>query len=102
MASSAERTPAPEPGRVATIPVLKLDRAEIIAYLDQIIGWRRQIDTAIRPSNAPDETLFAADARRMADEIVKLAFDFARAAVGLTPTEEAQGGSTGEVSYLQS
>ncbi len=44
-----------------------------------MITWRRSVgDLAVYVTN-PDETLFAADARQMADEVLKLAFDFARA-----------------------
>jgi hypothetical protein len=52
----------------------------VIAYLSEIITWRRSVgDLSVYVTN-PDETLFAADARQMADEVLKLAFDFARAA----------------------
>ena len=48
-----------------------------------MIDWHRQIDLEVRVSSEPAETLFVADDRRMADEVLKLAFDFARAAAQL-------------------
>jgi len=70
-----------------------IDRAEIIAYLSAMIGWYRQIDTQIRLSSEPEETLFVADDRRMADEILRLAFDFARAAALLRGNVREESGA---------
>jgi len=72
-ASSASPTP-----RLTTIA-----RPDIIAYLGQTISWYRSIATQARLAQETDEALFVADDRRMADEALKFAFDFARAAAAL-------------------
>lgn len=71
--SAAEASAAPTPGP-------PIDRAEIVTFLGSVINWHRQIDVQIRLSGEPEETLFVADDRRMAAEVVHQAFDFARAA----------------------
>ena len=76
--SGATPSAAGAPAAAATVPLI--DRAEILAYLGLVIGWHRQIDTQILLSSEPEEALFVADDRRVADEVMRLAFDFARAA----------------------
>jgi small-conductance mechanosensitive channel len=58
-------------------------RHSIISYLGQVISWNRQIEVEERLATEPAETLFVADDRRMAAEIVKLAFEYARAEAAL-------------------
>ena len=51
----------------------------VISYLSDVIGWRRRLGDEIRAARDPVEILFVSDDRQMADEVVKLAFAYARA-----------------------
>ena len=64
----------------AAAPDAIVDRGEIIGFLGTVIDWRKQSNSQITLTGEPEETLFAADDRRMAAEVVQLAFDFAHAA----------------------
>ena len=78
--ASVKATPFAAPAPAAPIPAPVIDRAEVIGYLSAVIGWYRQIDTEVRLSSEPEETLFVADDRRMAEEVIRQAFAFAHAA----------------------
>jgi hypothetical protein len=52
--------------------------AQIIQFLGETIDWYRQAQQEQRIATEPSDLGFSADNRRMADQIVKLAFDFAR------------------------
>jgi small-conductance mechanosensitive channel len=52
---------------------------DIIAFLNQTIVWSRQLSTEQQLVNEPSDALFLNDSRHMADQVVKLAFDYARA-----------------------
>ena len=52
--------------------------AQVIQFLGETIDWYRQTQQEQRIATEPGDLGFSADNRRMADQIVKLAFDFAR------------------------
>jgi len=52
--------------------------AQIIQFLGETIDWYRQTQQEQRIATEPSDLGYSADNRRMADQIVKLAFDFAR------------------------
>ena len=52
--------------------------AQIVQFLGETIDWYRQTQQEQHIATDPGDLGFAADNRRMADQIVKLAFDFAR------------------------
>jgi hypothetical protein len=51
---------------------------QIVQFLSQTIDWYRQSQQEQHIATEPADLGFAADNRRMADQVVKLAFDFAR------------------------
>ena len=61
---------------------LNNSRASIISFLGQILAWYR-ISTVDLTSREPSEILYAADHRQLADEVLHLAFDYARAQAAL-------------------
>lgn len=74
---------------------------EIIPFLNQNIVWHRQLTVLQQHATEPSDVLFFNDNRHLADQIVRLAFDFARAraqqlsAHGVTSSgsvQTAQGG----------
>src|SRR5438309_268388 len=52
---------------------------DIISFLNQTIVWSRQLTSEQQLVNEPSDALFLNDSRRVADQVVKLAFDYARA-----------------------
>jgi small-conductance mechanosensitive channel len=81
-------------GKKKSAAGLPIDAEGIIANLTQVIDWHREIDLEVRASSEAEETLFATDDRRMADEILSLAFDFARAAEKLPSVGTTTSSST--------
>src|SRR6266851_1690600 len=61
----------------------EVDRRSIISYLGEVIGWYRHREVEETLAREPGETLFLADDRQMAGDIVKLAFESARAEAAL-------------------
>ncbi|HKD81758.1 MAG TPA: mechanosensitive ion channel domain-containing protein [Candidatus Angelobacter sp.] len=51
----------------------------IIPFLNQTIVWSRQLSAQQQLVNEPSDALFLNDNRQIADQVVKLSFDFARA-----------------------
>ena len=52
---------------------------DIISFLNQTIVWSRQLTAEQQLVSEPSDALFLNDSRQVADQVVKLAFDFARA-----------------------
>ena len=52
---------------------------EIIPFLNQSVNWHRQLTTQQQLATEPADVLFLRDNRQLADQIVRLSFDFARA-----------------------
>jgi prefoldin subunit 5 len=69
-------------------------RRAIISYLGQVIGWYRQLEVDAGLATEPAETLFVADDRQMAGEILKLAFEYARGATALLRASTEGTGTT--------
>ncbi len=60
---------------------------QIISFLNQTIVWSRQVSAEQQLATEPSDTLFLNDSRQTSDQVVRLAFEFARA--------QAQAGQTG-------
>jgi hypothetical protein len=74
---------------------------EIITFLNQTIVWSRQLSTQQQLVTEPSDALFLNDSRQLADQIVKLSFDFARARAQALASQSA-GGNTGASPALSS
>src|SRR5713226_8653791 len=61
----------------------EVDRRSIISYLGEVIGWYRHREVEETLAREPAETLFLADDGQMASDILKLAFESARAEAAL-------------------
>ncbi len=60
-----------------------ITEAGVISFLNATINWYRNLDVEQRLATEPAEILYFADDREMAQKALKLAFDFAHAAVPL-------------------
>ena len=76
---------APSTPIAALDPAASLPQANaVIVYLGEVVSWYHDRDGEARLAREPAEALITADDRRLADSIVSLAFDAARAAAPIT------------------
>jgi small-conductance mechanosensitive channel len=81
----AAASPSPTPNAVpspAATPVMS-SRASMLSYLGQVIAWYRMVALEEQAASDPVDILYTSDNRQMADEILRLAFDYARAQAAL-------------------
>src|SRR5882724_3828329 len=75
---------------------------DIIPFLNQTIVWSRQSTAEQQLVSEPSDALFLNDSRQVADQVVKLAFDFARArAQALASQTDASAGRSQATSQYQ-
>ena len=60
-------------------PPPALDASRIMPFLDQTLTWYRQMNVVQQIANDPSEVTIVSDNRQLANQIVRLSFDFARA-----------------------
>ena len=83
-------------------PPPALDASGIMPFLDQTLTWYRQMSVVQQIANDPSEVTIVSDNRQLANQIVRLSFDFARAeADAITSSQrstpvQAQTGGTAE------
>jgi small-conductance mechanosensitive channel len=77
----ATGAPQPQAGAspAAASAVEPLDAHRVIAYLTDVINWYGHLGTEAQLLRDPDETLFFANDRQTAAEVLRLAFESARA-----------------------
>lgn len=63
----------------AAAPTQGADAQSVLSFLNQTIVWYHQLTLQQELANAPNDILFLNDNRQVADDVVRLAFDFARA-----------------------
>src|SRR5258708_9843439 len=77
-APSVVATGAPQPGAAASpaaAGAVALDAHSVIAYLTDVINWYGHLGTEAQLVRDPDETLFFANDRQTAGELLRLAFE---------------------------
>jgi len=60
-------------------PTASPDRGDLIEFLNQTITWYRQLEPQQRLATEPSDALVVNDNRRLAEQTIQLAFEFARA-----------------------
>ena len=101
-------TAAPQPAsasspasRNASAAAPPPDAQTVISYLSDVIKWYEHLGVEAQLVRDPDETLFFADDRQVAGEVLRLAFEYARAQAALiakTNPNAAAAGSAGSPS----
>jgi len=105
-AQTSAQTPAQRPAQTSPQPAAAsagqaqttgtaapVDAARVVEFLDQTIAWYRQLAEQQRlVANANDDVYVSAD-RQLANEVVRLAFQFARTAASVQQTP-GQGNAT--------
>jgi small-conductance mechanosensitive channel len=76
IAAASWQLPAQTPSSPLTTPTAP----DVIAYLNQTIDWYRHLAIEEAIATDPSDILFVNDNREMASQIVRLSFEFARAA----------------------
>jgi small-conductance mechanosensitive channel len=67
---------------------------DIISFLNQTIVWSRQLTSEQQLVNEPSDALFLNDSRQLANQVVRLAFDYARARAQALANQGGEGGSS--------
>ena len=71
------------PGLPQAGPADSLDQQTIVQFLNQTVSWHQRMAVERQVATTPGDILFATDDRPVADQVVRLSFDFARAAAQL-------------------
>jgi small-conductance mechanosensitive channel len=61
------------------VPSNTPDSSEVIHFLDQTISWYHQLSVQQQIATEPNDLMVVYDNRQIADQVVRLSFDFARA-----------------------
>jgi small-conductance mechanosensitive channel len=67
---------------------------DIISFLNQTIVWSRQLTAEQQLVNEPSDALFLNDSRQLANQVVRLAFDYARARAQTLANQGGEGGTS--------
>jgi small-conductance mechanosensitive channel len=68
------------------------DAQTVVSYLDQTIVWYRQLTIQQEMASEPSDVVFLNQNRQLADQVVRLSFDFARADAQLLSQKGQKGG----------
>jgi small-conductance mechanosensitive channel len=69
---------------------------DLIQFLEQTIGWYRQLAVEQQIATEPNDAIVVHDNQQIANQVVQLAFDFARAKTALTPKPAGSNQAAGE------
>lgn len=68
------------------------DAKSVISYLNQTIVWYHQLNLQQEIANEPSDVVFVNQNRQLAEQVVRLSFEFARADAQLLNQKSGQGG----------
>src|SRR5205807_1305999 len=78
----------------AAQPAAAESPGDIISFLNQTIVWSRQLTAEQQLVNEPSDALFLNDSRQLANQVVRLAFDYARARAQALANQGGEGGTS--------
>jgi len=88
----------------APVPVGQLTSDQVTQYLDQTVAWHRGLAVQQEIATDPADLALVADNRAVTDQIVRLAFDFARSAASMLGkqggADQSQGAPAGQYQSL--
>jgi len=84
------------PGVTQTASAPNPDSAAIVRYLERTVSWYRQLDVLRQLATEPGETLQLSDNQRLANQVVQLAFEFARADADFIDKQAASSRAAGQ------
>ncbi|HUY26660.1 MAG TPA: mechanosensitive ion channel family protein [Candidatus Binataceae bacterium] len=94
---NARPSEARAPAAAAAKTAAPADAHAIISYLSDVISWSRHLSVEAQLVRQPEEALFFADDAQSANEIVKLAFIYARAQTAYNEKTHAGPGDSAQV-----
>ncbi len=89
ISATASVTLKPSQGAISSATSHLPDGPAIISFLSQVIGWYRHLAVEERLVADPADMLFVAEDRQMADEVLNLSFEFAKADAALLAATES-------------
>ena len=76
-----------------TLPRLQLDSAAVLRHLNEIISWYRRATTGIPSVGLPTDTVYQDNIQHLGTQVVRLAFESARAEAALTTAQQKATGA---------
>jgi small-conductance mechanosensitive channel len=70
------------------LPPLQLDGSAILHHLNQVISWYRHVTTGVQSAGLPSDAIYEDNTRNLAEEIVRLGFQSARAESALITAQQ--------------
>lgn len=90
-AKSKKSTPPatnPAPSAPKHLPALQFDANAPVHHLNQVISWYRHATTGVSSVGLPSDTIYQDNAKNLGAQVVKLAFQSAKAEAGLIKTQQ--------------
>jgi len=72
----------------STLPPLQLDSAAVLRHLNEIISWYRRVTSGISSVGLPTDTVYQDNMQRLGAQVVRLAFQSARAEAALITAQQ--------------
>jgi|tagenome__1003787_1003787.scaffolds.fasta_scaffold20988988_3 small-conductance mechanosensitive channel len=67
-------------------PAIQLDRDALLGHLNTVITWYRDITSKVQPTGLPSDAIYQDNAQNLGGQVVRLAFQSARAEADLVPS----------------
>jgi small-conductance mechanosensitive channel len=77
----------------SSLPSIPLDGSAVLHHLNQVISWYRHATTGVQSAGLPSDTIYEDNTRNLADQVVKLAFQSARAEAALITAQQKANGA---------
>lgn len=91
--SATQNSSAPKGAisRANPLPPLQLDSSAVLHNLNQVVSWYRHATTGVQSVGLPSDTIYQDNTKSLGDQVVRLAFQSARAeAAIITAQQKAQ------------
>src|SRR5215469_16431394 len=82
---------APAPGSASLLPPVPLDSNATLHHLNQAISWYRHATSGVQSVGLPSDTIYQDNARSLGGQVVRLAFQSAKAEAGLIKAQQKAG-----------
>jgi small-conductance mechanosensitive channel len=104
LASGAQDSKQPQPPKAPpqqnsqispnSLPTIRLDDAAALHHLNQVISWYRHSTTGIQSVGLPSDAIYVDNTQSLGAEVVRLAFQSAKAETALIKAQEKASGAT--------
>ncbi|MGA7768481.1 MAG: mechanosensitive ion channel protein MscS [Candidatus Sulfotelmatobacter sp.] len=75
------------------LPPIQLDESAVLYHLNQLINWYRHSTTGIQPVGLPSDAIYQDNAKSLGSQVVRLAFQSAKAEATLIAAQQKTSGS---------